>query len=53
MIKTLLFDFGNVVAFFDHDRAVRRLLPHTDLTAEQFGSSSIRTTWNIATNAAR
>jgi len=34
MIKTLLFDFGNVLAFFDHQRAVRALLPHTDLTAE-------------------
>jgi glucose-1-phosphatase len=35
MIKTLLFDFGNVLAFFDHQRAVRQLLPHTDLTAEE------------------
>jgi glucose-1-phosphatase len=35
MIRTILFDFGNVVAFFDHDRAVRRLLPHTDRTAEE------------------
>jgi glucose-1-phosphatase len=35
MIRTILFDFGNVVAFFDHDRAVRRLLAHTDRTAEQ------------------
>lgn len=35
MIKTILFDFGNVVAFFDHDRAVRRLLAHTDRTAKQ------------------
>lgn len=35
MIRTILFDFGNVVAFFDHERAVRRLLAHTDRTAEQ------------------
>src|SRR5262245_10628012 len=34
MIRTLLFDFGNVVAFFDHDRAIRRLLGHTHRTAE-------------------
>lgn len=34
MIRTLLFDFGNVVAFFDHDRAIRRLLAHTERTAE-------------------
>jgi HAD superfamily hydrolase (TIGR01493 family) len=35
MIRTILFDFGNVVAFFDHDRALRRLLTHTDRTAEE------------------
>ena len=35
MIRTILFDFGNVVAFFDHARAIRQLLPHTDHTAEQ------------------
>lgn len=33
MIKTIYFDFGNVLAFFDHGRAVRRLLAHTDLAA--------------------
>jgi putative hydrolase of the HAD superfamily len=36
MIKTILFDFGNVLAFFDHNRALERLLPHTDLSAEEF-----------------
>lgn len=35
MIRTILFDFGNVVAFFDHQRAIRQLLPHTDRTPEQ------------------
>lgn len=35
MIQTILFDFGNVVGFFDHQRAVRQLLAHTDQTAEQ------------------
>jgi len=35
MIKTILFDFGNVLAFFDHQRAVRQLLPYTRLTAEE------------------
>jgi glucose-1-phosphatase len=34
VIRTLLFDFGNVVAFFDHERAIRRMLAHTDRTAE-------------------
>ena len=33
MLKTVIFDFGNVVAFFDHQRAVQQLLPHTDLNA--------------------
>jgi putative hydrolase of the HAD superfamily len=30
-IRTIIFDFGNVVAFFDHGRAVARLARHTDL----------------------
>ena len=35
MIRTIFFDFGNVVAFFDHRRTVEKLLRHTDLSAEQ------------------
>src|SRR3954469_25941352 len=31
MIRTVIFDFGNVVAFFDHGRAVRQLARFTDL----------------------
>lgn len=30
-IRTIIFDFGNVVAFFDHGRAVARLARHTDM----------------------
>jgi putative hydrolase of the HAD superfamily len=30
-IKTLIFDFGNVLAFFDHGRAVARLDEYTDM----------------------
>lgn len=30
-IRTIVFDFGNVVAFFDHGRAVARLARYTDL----------------------
>ncbi len=30
-IKTIIFDFGNVVAFFDHGRAIAQLAPYTDL----------------------
>ena len=35
MIRTIFFDFGNVIAFFDHARAIRQLLPYTDRTADQ------------------
>lgn len=35
MIKTILFDFGNVLAFFDHQRAVRQMLAYTDQTAAE------------------
>jgi putative hydrolase of the HAD superfamily len=31
MIKAILFDFGNVIAYFDHRRASRRLAAYTDL----------------------
>ena len=30
-IRTVIFDFGNVVAFFDHGRAVARLAEFTDM----------------------
>jgi FMN phosphatase YigB (HAD superfamily) len=33
-MKTIVFDFGNVVGFFDHYRTLRRLEPHTTLSAE-------------------
>jgi putative hydrolase of the HAD superfamily len=35
LIRTIFFDFGNVLAFFDHRRAVEKLLRHTDLDAEE------------------
>jgi putative hydrolase of the HAD superfamily len=31
MIKTIVLDFGNVVAFFDHRKASRRLVEYSDL----------------------
>jgi len=34
-MKTILFDFGNVIAFFDHQRAVRQLVQYTPLTAAE------------------
>jgi putative hydrolase of the HAD superfamily len=30
-VRTVIFDFGNVVAFFDHSRAVARLAQYTDM----------------------
>lgn len=34
MIKTIFFDFGNVIAFFDHQRAIRHLTAFTDRAAD-------------------
>lgn len=34
MIKTIVLDFGNVVAFFDHRRASRRLAEYGDLALD-------------------
>ena len=34
-IKTIIFDFGNVVGFFDHRRALKRLASHTRLSVEE------------------
>lgn len=31
MIRTIFFDFGNVIAFFDHGRAVAKLASYTDM----------------------
>ena len=35
MIKTIFFDFGNVIAFFDHWRAVNQFVRHTDMPGEE------------------
>lgn len=35
MRPTIFFDFGNVIGFFDHQRAIRQLLPFTDLSAPE------------------
>jgi putative hydrolase of the HAD superfamily len=34
-MKTVFIDFGNVIAFFDHRRAVARLVEYTDLPAAE------------------
>jgi putative hydrolase of the HAD superfamily len=43
LIRTILFDFGNVVAFFDHARAVKQLaaftaMPPVELALQLYGS---------------
>jgi putative hydrolase of the HAD superfamily len=34
MIQTIIFDFGKVIAFFDHGLITKRLAPHGDLPAD-------------------
>jgi putative hydrolase of the HAD superfamily len=34
-MKTIIFDFGNVVGFFDHGRALEKLRPFTSLTTKE------------------
>lgn len=34
-VKTIFFDFGNVVGFFDHNRAIAQLAAHTHLTPQE------------------
>lgn len=33
MIRTIFFDFGNVIGFFDHQRAIEQLVRYTNLNA--------------------
>jgi putative hydrolase of the HAD superfamily len=35
VIKTIVFDFGNVVGFFDHRLVTQRLVPHTDVPGDE------------------
>ncbi|MDA8123278.1 MAG: HAD family phosphatase [Deltaproteobacteria bacterium] len=34
MIRSVVFDFGNVICAFDNDLFLRKLLPHTDMSLE-------------------
>jgi FMN phosphatase YigB (HAD superfamily) len=34
-LKTVIFDFGNVVGLFDHGQTLRKLTPYTNLSAEE------------------
>jgi putative hydrolase of the HAD superfamily len=34
-MQTIIFDFGNVIGYFDHERTLRRLAPFTDMTPAQ------------------
>ena len=38
-MKTIIFDLGNVVAFFDHRRALERLRPFSPLTPDEMYAS--------------
>ncbi len=38
-MKTIFFDFGNVVGFFDHRRAIAKLAAHTHLTPEELDAA--------------
>ena len=42
MIKTIFFDFGNVIGHFDHWRSVHRLAKHTDMLT-LFTDQEVRT----------
>src|ERR1043165_3109808 len=35
IMQAIIFDFGNVVAFFDHYRTLNRLAPYTDMALER------------------
>ena len=39
MIQTIVFDFGNVVGFFDHNQTLDKLTPYTDLTVREMYAS--------------
>jgi len=34
VMKTIIFDFGNVIGYFDHGQTLSRLTAHTDMSAE-------------------
>jgi glucose-1-phosphatase len=38
-VKTIIFDLGNVIAFFDHRRGLEKLRPFTPLSVEEMYSS--------------
>lgn len=33
-MRSIIFDFGNVIGFFDHQRTLERLAPFTDMSAD-------------------
>ena len=39
MIETIAFDFGQVLGYFDHRRALAKLIPHTEMPEQaMFGA---------------
>ena len=51
-VKTIFFDFGNVVGFFDHNRAIAKLAAHTHLTTEEL-DEALRTAAELSLYQAR
>jgi putative hydrolase of the HAD superfamily len=51
VIRTVVFDFGNVLAYFDYGRTLGRLLPHTDRDAEglraAFGTADLAAAYEV------
>lgn len=37
-MKTIIFDFGNVIGYFDHRKTLRRLAAYTDLSMEEMAA---------------
>ena len=40
-VRAVLFDFGNVIGFFDHQKALRRMAAHTDMTADELAAALV------------
>ena len=48
LMQTIIFDFGNVVGFFDHGRTLNRLQEFTDMTpAEMFQAALLQSSSSL------
>jgi FMN phosphatase YigB (HAD superfamily) len=53
MIKTIVFDFGNVIGFFDNSLSSKRLAAHTELSVEALHSYLIDSPLEVAFETGR